>query len=154
MANEVVGIKSVSHRHEAIVDLMLMHPGKPKAWIAEQLGFTAAWLSTVTGSKAFQEYYHTRREQVNKEKLDAIYTQQLIVAEKAYKRMEEYLDGEELDPQLVFNMGNQTANAVGLGPKRVSISTEQTREVASIPVDKETLALARERLKHIITHEG
>lgn len=152
--NEVVGIKSVSHRHEAIVDLMLLHPEKPKAWIAEQLGFTAPWLSTVTGSKAFQEYYHSRREAANKEKLDEIYAKQLKVAAKAYDRMEEYLDSGEVDPQLAFNIGNQTANAVGLGPKRVSVTTEQTREIATIPVDREALALARERLKQTITHEG
>ncbi len=151
---EVVAVKGLSHRHEAIVDLMLLHPGKSKGWIAEQLGFTPAWLSTVTRSDAFVEYYNARREQANASKLKEIYDQQVDVARKAYTRLDEYLTGDEVHPQMALNIAVHTSAAIGAGPKRTTIVDEVERELTAPVVDKEILALARERLRRTIISEG
>lgn len=51
-----------NYRHEAIIDLMLSAPHLNRNQIAEELGYTAPWLSTVCSSDAFKMRLAERRQ--------------------------------------------------------------------------------------------
>lgn len=62
----VVGAKppKLRYTHNALIDLVIAHPEATQNWLAEQFGYTPAWVSTVMTSDAFQSRLAERRKEV------------------------------------------------------------------------------------------
>lgn len=55
-------VKRLSHRHKRVLDFMIRNPELKMGEIAEKLGLTGAWISTIVNSDLFQHEYNRRRE--------------------------------------------------------------------------------------------
>jgi len=57
-------LKKLNYTHEALVDLMVSHPELNQNQLASAFGYTAAWLSTIVCSDAFQARLAQKREEI------------------------------------------------------------------------------------------
>lgn len=57
-------IKKLSYTHEAMVDLIVAHPGISQGELAAAFGYTPPWISTVLASDAFQQQLAARRNEI------------------------------------------------------------------------------------------
>lgn len=139
-------IAEVNHRHEAIADIMLSFPDLKKGEIAEMLGYTQAWLSSVINSDAFIFYYDNRRLEYNaalhQETVNKLYE----VAIKATEKVSDLLDAEDIDPRFVLDAKDKALHRLGYGPSRPaageSVGVQNNIYVAS----PDGLMQARERM--------
>jgi len=144
--------QELSHRHHAIIDHMLSFPEKKLGEIAEDLGYSAPWLSTIVNSHAFQVEFQTRREAYNQQLNEKTQRRMFDVALKAADKMEEVLDEEGLEPNFVLDSFDKTLKNLGFGGKAGSAQQGpqqvQNNFFAAHPDD---LARARERMSQ---HHG
>ena len=64
---EPVGAKppqKVRYSHDAMIDMIIAHPGISQNQLAVQFGYTAAWVSTIMTSDAFKARLLNRREEI------------------------------------------------------------------------------------------
>lgn len=115
------------YRHEAIADMMLANPMANQNEIAEKLGYTPSWLSTVINSDSFKAYYEERRAEWNSELADTAHRKALEVGIHALDKTMEGLDAGEIDPVSAFDKALQRA---GMAPSsRDSGSTQNNTQV-------------------------
>lgn len=57
-------LQKLNYTHEALVDLMVSHPELNQNQLASAFGYTAAWLSTIVCSDAFQARLAQKREEI------------------------------------------------------------------------------------------
>lgn len=57
-------IQTVSYTHEALIDQLIAQPWTSQNEIAAHFGYTAAWISTIMQSDAFQAKLAERREAI------------------------------------------------------------------------------------------
>lgn len=120
MTDETVGAsppEEVNHRHEAIADEMLANPWMTKSAIAEKLGYTVAWVSTITNSGTFQAYMAERRREFNQELAEKAQQKSLEVGMEALDKAAEGLKSGDIDPVDVFD---KALNRAGMAPQRGS----------------------------------
>lgn len=106
-------LKAISHRHQAIMDLMLAQPDVTQREIAAVLGYTEAWVSQVIHSDVFQATYR----KLYKDQFDTVVIgsreKLLGLAHQAMERV-----GEELQnaptPRFALDTMNSTLRALGL----------------------------------------
>ena len=149
-----VQIASMSHRHKAIADWLLMHPEvKNLDLLAEHMQISRSWLSIVMNSDVFKEYFEKRRQEWQREMMGEIGALQLRVMKRAYERTHDLLSDDSTDPRLVFDVANKTAERLfgktGTAPTAV-VKDEKIQEVARA-VDAGTLGNAREILRRTVT---
>lgn len=63
----LVGAKppqKVRYSHDAMIDMIIAHPGISQNQLAIQFGYTAAWVSTIMSSDAFKARLLNRREEI------------------------------------------------------------------------------------------
>lgn len=151
-----VQIASISHRHEAIVDWLLTHPEERNLQaLANHMNLSRSWLSIVMNSDVFKEYYERRRIEYNATLAGEIVDRQHRVTAKALTKLEQILDDDELDPRLVLDVANKTAERLGYGTKqgtKTTIKDERIQEVVR-PVSAGALTAAREVMRRTITTE-
>jgi hypothetical protein len=58
------GPKKVNYTHEALIELLVGHPELDQNHLARHFGYSAAWLSTIICSDAFQARLAQRREEI------------------------------------------------------------------------------------------
>lgn len=133
------------YRHEAIADMMLAHPAATQNEIAEKLGYTASWLSTVINSDSFKAYYEERRAEWNNELADTAHRKALEVGIKALDKTLEGLDREEIDPVTAFDKALQRA---GMAPSTRNDSVQNNTQINNnyYTASKDELAEARARM--------
>lgn len=57
-------IAKISYSHEAMIDLIIAHPGISQNALAQHFGYTASWISQIISSDTFQSALAKRREQL------------------------------------------------------------------------------------------
>jgi len=135
-------LSKLSHRHDAIMNFMLLYPKKTLKECAEYFGLTQAYLSVVIHSDIFQARLRERQDAVFngtvlhlRDKLEAL--AHLTVD----KLMEKVSDSN--DPEFIRDTAAQTLAQIGYGPKGNPAQPAQSNVQINIGVDSNTLAEAR-----------
>jgi hypothetical protein len=153
---ESAQIISVSSRHKAIADWLLLYPERKLRECAEHFGVSQPWLSVVLHSKAFVEYFNNRRAGYESVLRERIQGAALEVALKAYQQLSEVLDDEsQCDGRLTLDIAEKTAKLLGFEP-RASVRTrfiEETERSWLRPTTSVVLAEAREKMTRRVVKE-
>jgi hypothetical protein len=110
----------LNYRYEGIIDFMLANPEMKRGEIAEELGYTQAWFSSLTHSDAFINRYAERRQELEEELMGRHVARLHTLAEKSAKRVEEALepdDEREVDPRFALDVHSKVLSNLGFGPK-------------------------------------
>jgi len=118
---EVVPLKrGINYSHTAMIDLIIQHPGISQNEIARFFGYTAAWISTIMGTDAFQTALAARREQIVDPTLRATLEEQargLWLRSMEVLREKMNCDAANIPDQLALQTFAQSARALGYGAR-------------------------------------
>lgn len=137
--------RPLNYKYEAIIDYMILNPQKDKGEIAQDLGFTAPWLSTLTSSDAFIARYSFRREQWAGEMEGKVQAQIFEMAEKAAKRVIQELEKEDCDAQFALEASTRALRGLGFGSPKSQPAVHLTQ--TNVHVDRRNQVELREVLE-------
>jgi hypothetical protein len=108
----------VRYTHAAMIDLMLENPWISQNQLAAHFGYSAAWISTVITSDAFQAMYEARRAELIdpelqlslRERFQALTTKSLQVLQEKLSR-----PAGDIPDQLVLRAAELGAKSLGFG---------------------------------------
>lgn len=117
-------LRKLNYRHEAIISFMIAHPDMKQGEIAECLGISEAWLSTIKRSDMFRREYKRRMNQ-HHEELDTEVREKLYrVGIKALDRVDEALDETDedgnyvVDPRFALDAKDKALARLGFGTSK------------------------------------
>lgn len=137
-------ILAISHRHEAILNWLLLNPHRSLRECADELGFTQAWLSSVIHSDIFQAKLKERQESVFLAVAQDIPRKLRGLADVAIEKVTRIIESSE-DPDLVVDVFDKTLNRLGYAPQKGG-GPGPTTQVNMFAVSREDLASARAAL--------
>jgi len=144
-------IQRVSHRHEAIIDWLLVNPDiKNLDALCRQLHVSRSWLSIVMNSDAFRAEYVRRRDEYNQHHATAVQVKLYEAASLALDKVKEALEDDELDPRFALDAVDKTTNRLGFGPQKGNAPVVEVNNVHVHPVDKSLLEGARAAMRKVI----
>lgn len=155
-------LKGLSHRHDAIIDYMLVNQSMKKGEIAAELGFTAAWFSSLISSDAFKAEYERRRQEFNHELATRQTAKIFDIASHAADVVLSELTKEDeegnsaADPRFALDAHSKAIRALGFGappsaqngPKLVTHNTQINIGPAT-PANNDALVDARARMERV-----
>ncbi len=105
-----------NYSHDAMIDLIITHPGISQKDLAAHFGYTPAWVSAVFASDAFQAKLAKRREEIIdpemraslKERAEALYRRSLDI-------LMEKLDKPAVSDNVALKAAELGAKALGIG---------------------------------------
>jgi len=141
----------VKYRWDAIIDVMLSNPTLSQNEIAEMLGYTPAYLSTLKKTDGFQVRYYTRRRQMSESIQDRVQMLMMLQIEKASEAILDGIEaiGEEDGPTHEFALSAQDKALRGLGfgpssgPSSISVNTNVSTSLPSNSVADNVIEDAR-----------
>lgn len=144
----------LNYRYEAIIDYMLANPQMTRQEIAETLGYTQAWFSTLTHSDAFLARYEERRLEFAGELKEKTARKIYDVANAAAERVLERLEGDECPGNFALDAMTGSLRSLGFGAPTgrggVQVNTQvNVPQSAYTAEDKSNLAAARARLERV-----
>ena len=149
---ESVQIKAVSTRHEAIADWLLANPHKKRSELAAEMGLSESWLSIVTRSSVFIEYFRKRREEVEEDLRAKITGAQLKVTLEALEKLSAVINTDNVDGRLVLDIAEKTAARLGFEPRKSKL-VEEREQTFVRPAGRETILSAGEKITRKIISE-
>lgn len=143
-------IKSVSIRHEAIIDTIVANPTISVTALAATFGVTVGWMSVIMHSEVFRDALAKKNEEVFNQVVVPTRARMTAVADQAYEKLAGKIPFIE-DPKVLLEIADRTANKLGHGPKRgpdpLAPSGNTTINNTYIAVGKDALTEAREKLQ-------
>ena len=139
--------------HDHIIDDMLANPFSTLAERGKRLGYSPAWLHTLTKSDMFQAAYRARKGSLNDQLRDSIALKMGKVADKHLEVMLEQLETKRTNIPFadLAASTNTVLERLGFGSPKGSAQTvvnvQQNGSYAPAPVSAEVLAEARARLR-------
>lgn len=117
-----VGAKppKIRYSHDALVDLIIAHPEATQNWLADQFGYTPAWVSTIITSDAFQSRLSERRKEIIDPSLIASVEHKFkAMCERSATVIMEKLNrkAEEIPDQLALQALQIASKAAGFGAR-------------------------------------
>lgn len=109
-------LKRCSYTHDALIDLIIKHPGMDQNHLAAAFGYTPGWISNILASDAFKARMAARREEVVdpvmratiKERFEALAHQSLTV-------LMDQLSQSTVSPLVALRAAELGAKAIGIG---------------------------------------
>lgn len=154
-----VQIKTVSVKHDAIMDYLLGNPTEPLSGVAKHFNMTQAWLSVIIHSDAFQAQLDEKKRGVFEATVIPLRERLVGIANLSVGLL-----GEALEQTSVHSAEGKTFIAdttdsilknLGFSPKALptgpGIGVQQNNFI--IQTDKKTLAAARETMRVVKTIE-
>jgi len=140
--------------HDAIIDLMIQHPGWTKKQIGKELNASAMFISMITTSDMFQARYLKRREEHARNISLDIVSKVSAVADKTLDRIMSQLNDEAKPIPLnhLESLADKTLSRLGYGPKlqppspSVNIQADRA-QVVVIPATRSDLEEARRLIR-------
>lgn len=141
----------IDYRYEAIIDMMLAAPHLTKGEIADRVGYTRAYFSTLTGSDAFRARLAFRRAEHQERLGDELVSKLYDVSAKALDRVGEALDNPEVEPAFALSAAATTLRELGFGPKKpaathIELTQNNIVQNAEDQAASDAVAQARERM--------
>lgn len=153
-AGNVVQLKRLSHRHEAIMDFLLANPQMKLAQVAEYFKVTGPWLSTVIHSDLFRTRMAHRREAMEGVQHMRISQKLLDIAEDGLGAMHDVVQDTEIDPKTKLDITRTSLEAIGIlgkaGGGVGAVNVNVTQNADPHAADAQALREARERMVHTI----
>jgi len=124
-------IAKVRYSHDGMIDLLITNPGIHQNAIAKHFGYSAAWVSTILASDAFQVRLAARRhELVDPQITTTIEERFKALANASVEKLLEHMNQPmvQIDPEVMLKAAALGAKALGIGgnapAKQIVISTE------------------------------
>jgi hypothetical protein len=132
-------LKDINHRHEQIVNWLILNPDKPLGDCARFFGYSQPWLSQVVHSDMFQALYQERCRAVGALAVHTIANELGVLTAETIEKCREKL---QIQPSERF-LGDTlrtTLQALGYGA-----SPSNGNGVVNVQVNAQTIIQARER---------
>jgi hypothetical protein len=144
-----VVIKRLSHRHEQILNWLLLNPHKSLGECALFFGYTQAWLSTLIHSDLFQSELRRRQGIVQVRVAESIPEKLRNLGDMCAEKMYDAIEKSN-DPDFILNSFDKVMHRLGYAPKTAAseklVQNNVTQNNVTYVVDRETLAAARARI--------
>lgn len=109
-------LKKLSYSHQAMVDLIIQNPWLDQNQLAAHFGYTAAWVSNVMASDAFQSYMAMRREEILDPAIKATVEERFrALVLQSLDRLKGMLETPSCPPQVALRAAELGAKALGIG---------------------------------------
>lgn len=118
-----IQIQELNHKHMAIAEFLLLHPSATLKEVAQAIGLTPSWVSTVVNSELFREYLSERHKEVAGQVAFSLHEKVHGVAHAAVEKLGRMLD-ESTDPDYVLSVADRTMHRLGLGPTKAGPSVQ------------------------------
>ncbi len=148
-------IDVMREQHHKMIDWMLAnYRGKGSLQLmADEFGYSYAYLSTVINSDMFKAELARRREMVNTIFAGKVVEQTYENASRSAKLLNDYLEAieatdDDFDPRLVLDINDRTMKQLGYAPNKpvhVNIN-DNSVHTTQVAVDAGVAAAARERM--------
>lgn len=110
------GIDKVRYSHTDMIDFIIANPGVTQNLVAARYGYTAAWVSQVMSSDAWQAAMAQRREEIVDPVLTATVEERFRgITMLSLERLKEKLSAPVVSDQVVLRAAELGAKAMGLG---------------------------------------
>ena len=112
-----IEIKSVSHMHEAIMNWMLLNPGLPMRYCAQEFGVSQSWLSVLKNSNLFRARLAEKQKEVDvavQEHVIGLEEKMKGVAELGVERLAAMVEDSK-DPKFLLDVTDKVLNRLGYG---------------------------------------
>lgn len=143
-------IKYMSHRHEGILEFLLMNQDVPNKTIAKMFGVTEGWLSRVLHSEAFQTRYKEIHGETWDEKIMPLQEKMEALAHLCVDRLTEQV-AESEDGAFIKDATDKILHRIGFAPSSkgpiLNIQAGNGAQVQVNQVNREDLERAKE-LRH------
>lgn len=129
-ASAANAIERVKYSHDAMIDLIIAEPGISQAKLAQQFGYTQAWVSRVTNSDAFLARLAQRKADIVDPALSLSIDEKLrAVASKSLDVVLEKLTATQ-SPDMALKALETTTKALGYGARQQNLNVQQNFVVA------------------------
>lgn len=124
-ASAANAIDRVKYSHDGMIDLILAKPGVSQNELAAHFGYTAAWVSRVVNSSAFQSRLAERKSEI----VDPTIVMALEEKFEAAAHLSLDVLQEKLattrNPDLALKVGDLATKALGFGARHASVNVQQ-----------------------------
>lgn len=144
-------IQRLNHRHQGILNWLVLNPHRALGECASELGYTQAWLSSVVHSDAFQAVYRARCAELGSIATHTISARLGGLAEAALSSAEETIRAGLASEKFVGDTMKTTLQALGYTPERAEGGLEVHQH---LHVDADVLRRARERVLSRSSSQG
>lgn len=110
-------IQRLSHRHEALANLLVLNPHLTLREISQRIGYTQAHLSRIINSDAFRRLLAERSERIAAEVCRSIPERLTDLATLAIDKMTEQLEKTE-NPDFILDAFDQALSKLGYSGKQ------------------------------------
>jgi hypothetical protein len=139
-------IARLSHRHDAVMNWMLLNPHRNLRDCADELGYSQAWISQLIHSDIFQAQLKSRQEYIFIQVAQDIPVKLKGLADQAIEKVSQILERTE-QPEVVVDIFDKTLNRLGYGPAKAAPAPAPQTQVNVFSVSKEDLAQARDAIQ-------
>ncbi len=140
-------IQKMSHKHEEILNFLLLNPTMKMGEVAAIFGVTFPWLSTIVWSHAFQDQLARRKDQIFDSAVLASIDDKLVAA--SHVTLDAYLEKvPNLTADQLISANDKLLNRLGYGTKPANGSSVNIGEmnVQINQVSGDVLKEARDRI--------
>lgn len=139
----------LNHRHLAIAEYILANPSARLREVADALGMSPSWISIVTSSQLFKDYFLRRHEEVYNSFHISIQEKLEGVAHVAIEKLGRAID-KSTDPDFILAAADKTLKHMGFGGKGPAVQINQTNVTqTSNHVSATVIAEARARILEV-----
>ena len=138
---------NTSYRHDAIIDIMLTCPHMNLGDIANSLGYSRAWLSTLTKSDAFQMRLHERRAHFEAGLEADSYQRLHELDKKASEIIQKELEKSDADPNFALSVKKTVQQ--NMGGKKVVVQGDLVAGNKPTQINTNVLERARQKMRNI-----
>jgi len=150
-------IKTVSPKHDAIMDALIVHPERKLGEIAVMFGVSQAWLSVIIHSDAFQIQFKAKQKDTFNQTVVPLREKLIGVAHLAVDKLGDVLENASTtsDKEFIADTTDSILKNLGYSPKSVPPPLAgNVKQQNVFVVDKATLESARETMRQIQAPEG
>jgi hypothetical protein len=139
-------ISKISHTHDQLLDAMLANPTATNGQLAQQFGYTQAWVSTIIHSDLFQAKLQERQDEVFGEVAISVKDRITALAHDSLNRLHQKILVEN-DTGALIDASELAIKALGFGGQTNGKTTQVAVVVNNNVVSKDVLAEARARME-------
>lgn len=125
-----LAIDRVKYSHDAMIDMIIANPGVHQNALAKHFGYTAAWVSRIINSDAFQARLAVRKADIVDPSLVMSVEERLnTLADRSLTILHEKLELTQ-NPDMALKAADLSLRALGYGARQANVAIQQNFVVA------------------------